>query len=717
MFNLNSKEYSQKFLRSKGKWLTSSDIMYFAAKKAYIKKNYDLDEEQQDIPVTKPGAPRLKRKLSFVCMRDSSLNKSLDESDDEDFSAGLGEEVLEDERFDDCDVKSSSNTSSPQRESSPRPKAHRAEESKQSRPWKRPARRMQEPKGEVFRQKIDSNVVAIRMNCLQEIGQIATGDAVLCRSCQGALNANSKLEVLGEAEQQWRCEFCGTVNEVSVEPEEFPKDPTVDYLLMSADVAADEHLGGPNPNSDISVIFCIDISGSMCVTQPVQGDIKLKVKQQPKIEGLEDFDMREQFLPGDRGVTYISRMQCVQASLESQFEEMARACPERKVGIVTFSSDVTIIGDGTTEPYTLAGDKLNSFQACYEAGMNWQSKMANKIADCKEVLVEKLLRIEETGPTALGPALLASVGLASKGRPGSKVIICTDGLANVGLGNLADIRSVEDESAATAFYTKVGEMAREKAIEVSVISIKGEACKLSYLSKVSELSNGEVNQVEPTNLAKDFANILSTPLIATRVSAVVKIHSGLTFRNAEECLVDQNTLKQELGNVTADTEFTFEYYVRPLRELNAMGINLDTCDKLTFQTQIHYTTLDGNVYMRVVTATQEITNDKEDAEREVDLEVIAINAAQAASKAVQQGKYREAKGAMRGWKDMISRNVQNEEDAANYNLYVDRLGTFQNEIRGAALESESLHDVKSDSLHNKAYRAHKANKKTECVVW
>jgi hypothetical protein len=90
-----------------------------------------------------------------------------------------------------------------------------------------------------------------------------------------------------------------------------------------------------------------------------------------------------------------------------------------------------------------------------------------------------------------------------------------------------------------------------------------EVRKLSYLSKVAELTSGEVNQVKPTNLAQDFANILSTPLIATKVSAIVKIHRGLMFRNADEDVIDQNTLRLDLGNVTADTEFTFEYYVRP----------------------------------------------------------------------------------------------------------------------------------------------------------
>lgn len=37
---------------------------------------------------------------------------------------------------------------------------------------------------------------------------------------------------------------------------------------------------------------------------------------------------------------------------------MAQGAGERKVGVVTFNGDVTIIGDGTKDPMTIAGDKL-----------------------------------------------------------------------------------------------------------------------------------------------------------------------------------------------------------------------------------------------------------------------------------------------------------------------------------------------------------------------
>ena len=53
-----------------------------------------------------------------------------------------------------------------------------------------------------------------------------------------------------------------------------------------------------------------------------------------------------------------------------------------------------------------------------------------------EGLINNLNKTEAKGQTALGPALISAIELASKGSPGSTVTLCTDGLANIGLGIL-----------------------------------------------------------------------------------------------------------------------------------------------------------------------------------------------------------------------------------------------------------------------------------------
>lgn len=99
-------------------------------------------------------------------------------------------------------------------------------------------------------------------------------------------------------------------------------------------------------------------------------------------------------------------------------------------------------------------------------------------------------KLEESGPTALGPALLASVTMAANGKPGSKVIVCTDGLANIGLGQLDDLVTDEDYKQAEEFYEQVGVFAKERGVAISIISIKGENCKLEYLSALAKESGG-----------------------------------------------------------------------------------------------------------------------------------------------------------------------------------------------------------------------------------
>ena len=48
------------------------------------------------------------------------------------------------------------------------------------------------------------------------------------------------------------------------------------------------------------------------------------------------------------------------------------------------------------------------------------------------------MSLEESGPTALGPAIATSVAMAAQQGQGSQVVVCTDGLANIGLGAFED---------------------------------------------------------------------------------------------------------------------------------------------------------------------------------------------------------------------------------------------------------------------------------------
>ena len=82
------------------------------------------------------------------------------------------------------------------------------------------------------------------------------------------------------------------------------------------------------PSDKISVVFCIDHSGSM-----------------------EECDRLEQ---------------CKQA-LSAQINAMAEEHPDRTVGVVTFERSVSIIGDGVEKPQNVNVD-FNNFEALMENG-------------------------------------------------------------------------------------------------------------------------------------------------------------------------------------------------------------------------------------------------------------------------------------------------------------------------------------------------------------
>lgn len=106
----------------------------------------------------------------------------------------------------------------------------------------------------------------------------------------------------------------------------------------------------------------------MSITTEVKGKMNLKHGlTEEEYNMLKDFiepgAENHQFLPSQKkNVSWVSRKQCVLAAIESQLNEMKETHPNRKVGLITFSNDVAIIGDGKGEPKFIAGDKLSKFK-------------------------------------------------------------------------------------------------------------------------------------------------------------------------------------------------------------------------------------------------------------------------------------------------------------------------------------------------------------------
>jgi hypothetical protein len=92
-------------------------------------------------------------------------------------------------------------------------------------------------------------------------------------------------------------------------------------------------------------------------------------------------DGSDQFISNsEKNVTYVSRMQCLQAAIEQQIKDMTNGAADRKLGIVTFNNEVKVIGDGVQDPQIVTGDKLYDYDLLIENGLKQgQERMQHTI--------------------------------------------------------------------------------------------------------------------------------------------------------------------------------------------------------------------------------------------------------------------------------------------------------------------------------------------------
>ncbi len=69
--------------------------------------------------------------------------------------------------------------------------------------------------------------------------------------------------------------------------------------------------------------------------------------------------------------------------------------------LITFASEVVIWGDGTTQPVTIAGDRLADYAALTEAGRAFNAQKLVPVAQSHEVLSSKIKALQEGGSTGL----------------------------------------------------------------------------------------------------------------------------------------------------------------------------------------------------------------------------------------------------------------------------------------------------------------------------
>jgi hypothetical protein len=285
--------------------------------------------------------------------------------------------------------------------------------------------------------------------------------------------------------------------------------------------------------------------------------------------------------------------------------------------------------------------------------------------------------------------------------PGSQVIVCTDGLANVGLGSL-DTKNADEREAARQWYEDLGALAMVAGTNVTVVSIIGSECALEDLGRVAEMTGGMVDRVDPERISQNFASVLRNPVLATNVECRFLLHGGLAFRGQDD---DINLLVKAIGNVTADTEQMFEFHPGPkLAQFPELS-------HVPFQLQINYKRMDGMRCLRVITKRLPITRQRQFAESKARFEILSANAMQQSSALCSKGMYRHARKANRRNARLLSRRAEqsgNANEMANLEAWGADMARFDGmcaqqdmELR-SAMRDQGLSSSESDDAAEEA---------------
>ncbi|XP_055776686.1 circularly permutated Ras protein 1-like [Salvelinus fontinalis] len=419
--------------------------------------------------------------------------------------------------------------------------------------------------------------------------------------------------------------------------------------------------------TDTLLLFCIDISASMSITSQV-------------LEGKQPI--------------HRSRLQFVQEAVLQSVRKLSETQPHMRVGLITFNNQVTLHGYDEFTSRSLGGAELIDSEYLKEAAFSFPSPPPlSKTRDC---LQREILGLSESGATALGPASLVAIAMASR-QPGSKVIICTDGKANTDLGNL----EVEGNDArpclsSTIFYYDLGEYAASQGVTVSVLAIEGTDCRLDELGRLADRTSGKVVIASPHELYTEFEEIIENRTIATHCSVTLLLPTTLCVKGEREA---GNRVTREVGNVAPDTEITFQFGAREHGSQGEVSAPV-AGGRVSVQLQLRYRQKDGHSMLRVLTADKEVTDDSSVVLSSLFLAIIQLNSSQASAALAVRGRFQDAKSEGETQRELMERALEYDRSAEDKLIYSKWLKTMdpihnclENYTRRQSIRSDTLQSL------------------------
>jgi len=533
-----------------------------------------------------------------------------------------------------------------------------------------------------FKKAIDTNVCVIRYSSLENQPEEELGKLYKCEKCQAYLNKYSNLNPNSETDKyEWKCEFCFNLNKLTIEKKNLPKCEIIETCLEPME-RQEQKLG-----DDSSLIFCFDISGSMCQSYNVGKELKDKFNKilgkEPKKNNYQniesdDFDFSNYDF-NQNNTNYISRLDLVKLSIENNIKSLLNNSPNVKVGIVSFGSEIEVKGDCLSNVMIIKEKDMNNETKLKSLGVENTNLIKAPIKQSSTNIIKSLRDTEENGSTALGPAILLSLSLLNKANVGSRIFLCTDGMSNLGIGDIS-----EDREKAKDFYVNIGNMAKEKGVVISLITFEDAESEIEILKNMIEYSGGEIIRVNPNEILDGFNDLLENKTIATNVQMKINLNRCMTFRDQDEkdLTNEFSSLSKKLGNVTKETENYYELKFKHTSQLAEMNeIDFDKLKNLIFQAEISYQNVKGGKYIRVITKNLIVSDNKEEINKVANMNIVSTLQIQKSAKLAGKGDLIEAQAQIHIARNFLDSNkFSNMNNMRIFNQFNNNINSLHNNL-------------------------------------
>eukprot|EP00736_Rhodelphis_marinus_P006707 Rmarinus@m.3332 len=513
-----------------------------------------------------------------------------------------------------------------------------------------------------------------------------------------------------------------------------PQTVVVDFLLSDAGSPAEQsqsagHRALTSANRDESslLVLCIDMSGSMqctsCVPELQGAWKKMRDGNKPqKSSSASSFSSA----PQDE---YVSRLQCMKAAVDSHLQRLRKLSPRKRVCLVTFECGVRVSPASLKTEWKSLGS-LNiprnahtDEKTLLSLGAQLTGDMFLPLDQCFDDLHSAVMELTPRGSTALGPALAVSLGICS-GFTRSEVMLCTDGLANNGVG------SMDRGDSPNSFYSNMSAVAKGQCSSVSVIGIKDAECRMEVLGQLADQTGGTVNIVDPLEMVRQLRNIFQNPIVAEDVRVCVyappmfvfsepktkksifgkKAHTETTDamgKSDAKWRLGMNGRKAvtSLGGVTSDDMLSLA--LEPAPHITQTARHSMAGRAMPLQAVLDYTRRDGAIVRRMMLVAPRATVYEEEALADVNAIPVSAYTLHSAAHVALQRQYDVSRAILQATHEFLfpicGRAVQREE----YGNFLQEAEELDNVLRILLAKKIRGSVISNDEVSRMAYRTKK----------